>query len=114
MYNLLKTALENQSEVGSKWMSPVTRGDSYQNFLLRAYCNMHRFDEVLPHVYPLRQMGVNPVEVPFKASCPYWACTLTEPRAGGKLTFLWFLAVPAAANLLHSRIVGECQPWWAW
>jgi hypothetical protein len=113
MYDLLQKA-KNKKQVGRKWMSPWTRGDTRQNFLLRAYCNMHRYDELIPHVYPLRNIGISPMQAPLKLACPYWSCILTEPRAGGKLAFLWIIAVPAALNLAHSRLVGECHKWWAW
>jgi hypothetical protein len=100
----------------SEWLTPWTSGDTFENFLLRAYCDMHRNDHELPHVYPLLKLGISPMEFPWKVACPYGACILTEPRSlsAGKLVFLWMLVVPAAVHLLHARLTGQCYSWWQW
>lgn len=100
----------------SEWLTPWTSGDTFENFLLRAYCDMHRNDHKLPHVYPLLKLGISPMEFPWKVPCPYGACILTEPRSlsAGKPVFLWMLVVPAAVHLLHARLTGQCYSWWQW
>lgn len=100
----------------SEWLTPWTNGDTFENFVLRAYCDMHRSDHELPHVYPLLKLGISPMEFPWKVPCPYGSCILTEPRSlsAGKLVFLWMLVVPAAVHLLHARLTGQCYPWWQW
>jgi len=120
--------------MGDKWIMPWTRGDTLENFILRAYCDMHRQDDKLPHVYPLRFVGINPHEVKLAAACPFWACVLTEARPGGKLAFLWMIAVPLLLHWMHYRIgvyrstwcwaltepctyflgTGQCRLWWIW
>jgi len=112
------------SNIGEKWVMPWTRGDTLENFELRAYCDLHKNDSRLPHVYPLRTFGINSHEVSMSASCPFWTCVLTEARPGGKLGFLWLLAVPALLHAAHYRLTcricvytlgtGQCRLWWVW
>jgi len=115
-----------ESNDGEKWVMPWTRGDTLENFELRAYCDLHQHDHRLPHVYPLRVFGINTHEVSISAPCPFWTCVLTEARPGGKLGFLWILAVPMALHALHHRCpcqwrpliytlgTGRCRLWWIW
>lgn len=113
-----------EEHIGEKWVMPWTRGDTLENFMLRAYCDLHKHDPSLPHVYPLRTFGINTHEVSMAASCPFWTCVMTEARPGGKLGFLWILAVPALLHAGHHRLTcrpcvwmlgtGQCRQWWVW
>lgn len=94
------------------------------NDKLRAYCNMHQDDVQLPHIYPLRILGITPRESNFTAPCPYWTCVLTEASSHGKLPFVEFLAGAVLLNYAHFRLdwtifvhmlgSGQFRLWWIW
>lgn len=116
--------LEEGSNRDKKWITSWTSGLSLANFKLRAYCNMHQDDPVLPHVYPLRVLGITPRESNFTVPCPYWSCVLTEARPGGKLSFYAILAFAAFLHGVHFRLdcyvfvhflgSGQRRAWWMW
>lgn len=111
-----------------KWIAPLTGGKRSLDFLLlRAYCNLHREDEDIPHVFPLRTLGILPDQVNITVPCPYWSCIMTEARPDGKLPFFAIIGAFTVLNYAHYRCdclpnrgcqhwfgAGQCRLWWAW
>eukprot|EP00428_Durinskia_dybowskii_P033012 CAMPEP_0170266964 /NCGR_PEP_ID=MMETSP0116_2-20130129/33404_1 /TAXON_ID=400756 /ORGANISM="Durinskia baltica, Strain CSIRO CS-38" /LENGTH=556 /DNA_ID=CAMNT_0010518111 /DNA_START=292 /DNA_END=1962 /DNA_ORIENTATION=- len=98
-----------------RWIDSWSGGLALDILLLRAYCNMHQMDERVPHVYPLRVLGVLPNQANFTAPCPYWSCLLTEARPKGKLVFFMTIAAAGVLNWLHWRfdcMSCETLRWW--
>jgi len=109
----------------NQWIEPLTGGTSLDNLKLRAYCNIHRNDHKMPHVYPLKVLGVAPEQFNLTAPCPHWTCVLTESRQGGKLVFFEVVALAAILSYAHYRCdcwyccvwllgTGQCRIWWMW
>jgi len=122
-------ALENEFDKSrvAGWIAPLTGGESQEFLLLRAYCNLHRKDEVMPHIYPFKTLGLGPDQASLMVPCPYWSCMLTEARPNGKLPFLVVLGVFVVLNYFHYRCdclpnhgcqswfgSGRCRGWWSW
>jgi len=115
------------SALVKKWIESWSGGLSMNIMKLRAYCNVHQADESIPHVYPLRVLGVLNTQANFTMPCPYWSCLMTEARPKGKLTFLLILGTTAALNFIYVRFqcqscsamswffgAGKPRIWWWW
>jgi len=108
-----------------KWIAPLTGGLSLDNLKLRAYCHIHRYDKRMPHVYPLKVVGIAAQQLNITLPCPHWTCLLTEARPGGKLVYFEILALVALLTYVHYRCdclavsvwlfgTGQCRIWWLW
>jgi len=120
-----RQSMEAPHAMVKKWIAPLTGGLSLDNLKLRAYCNIHRNDKKMPHVYPLKVVGIAAQQMNFTLPCPHWTCLLTEARPGGKLIYFEILALTGLLTYTHYRfdclglcvwVFGTGQPriWWLW
>eukprot|EP00404_Azadinium_spinosum_P046257 CAMPEP_0180800686 /NCGR_PEP_ID=MMETSP1038_2-20121128/59224_1 /TAXON_ID=632150 /ORGANISM="Azadinium spinosum, Strain 3D9" /LENGTH=338 /DNA_ID=CAMNT_0022840407 /DNA_START=72 /DNA_END=1084 /DNA_ORIENTATION=+ len=65
-----RQSMEAPHAMVKKWIAPLTGGLSLDNLKLRAYCNIHRNDKKMPHVYPLKVVGIAAAADEFHAPLP--------------------------------------------